>query len=123
MQYDNLMQYNEPNYTYTGTLVIRASSLINPIIVNNVSIIAGLGGIDLSNRTIIGVLSIDTSPEGVLTIQVIDENVSALFGVDSIINLGGGLVSVTYQDGGESPSGMIGSDSVNSTASASISVS
>ncbi len=100
MQYDNSLQYSESNYSYSGTLVITAPSLINPIIINNVSVITNTG-IDLSNRTVIGVLDIDTSPEGVLTIEVIDENVSALYGVDSIIDLGGGLISVSYQDGEE----------------------
>jgi len=76
------MLYNQPvayssNYTYSGTLVINAPSILNPIIVNNVTFFYPTNQ-DFSNFTTIAVVSIDRSVDGIITVQALDEQVSAL---------------------------------------------
>jgi hypothetical protein len=76
------MLYNQPvayssNYTYNGTLVINAPSILNPIIVNNVTFFYPTNQ-DFSNFTTIAVVSIDRSVDGIITVQALDEQVSAL---------------------------------------------
>lgn len=86
------MLYNQPvaygsNYTYSGTLVITAPSILNPIIVNNVTFFYPTNE-DYSNFTTIAVVSIDRSADGIITVQALDEQVSALASA-SIIALTG----------------------------------
>lgn len=76
------MLYNQPvaydsNYTYNGTLVITAPSILNPIIVNNVTFFYPTNE-DYSNLTTIAVISIDTSVDGIITVEALDDQVSAL---------------------------------------------
>lgn len=76
MIYNQPVNYNS-NYTYSGTLVINAPSILNPIIVNNVTFFYPTNE-DFSNLTTIAVISIDTSAEGIITVQALDEQVAAL---------------------------------------------
>jgi hypothetical protein len=75
--------YNKPNYSYLGTLVIYASGLQSPITLNNIAIVLG-GQEDYSNFTTIAFISMDISPTGVVSIEVLDEDVSALLSVETI---------------------------------------
>lgn len=77
MIYNEAITYNSPNVSYDGTLIIYASSLINPIILNNITIFY-TSNEDYSNSTTIGVLSIDINPQGIVSIQVLDEDVNAI---------------------------------------------
>lgn len=83
MLYDDVISYNQPSYSYTGTLVIYAQSLSSPIILNNIAILIG-GQEDYSNYTTIAVVSMEVSPSGYVTVEVLDEDVSALVSVESI---------------------------------------
>jgi hypothetical protein len=83
MLYNQPLVYNEPNFSYTGTVVIYASSLSSPIILNNITIVLG-GQEDYSNFTTIAFISMDISPTGVVSIEVLDEDVSALLSVETI---------------------------------------
>jgi len=77
MLYNSNLTYNNPNYLYTGILIIKAPSLINPIILNNVIVLYSLNE-DYSNYTTIALMSIDTAPSGIVTLEVLDEDVSAI---------------------------------------------
>lgn len=83
MLYDQNIAYNQQNYSYTGTLVIYAPSLSSPIILNNIAILIG-GQEDYSNYTTIAVVSMEVSPSGYVTVEVLDQDVSALVSVQSI---------------------------------------
>jgi hypothetical protein len=76
------MIYNQPiaynsNVTYSGVLVINAPSISSPIIVNNVTFFYPTNE-DFSNLTTIAVVSIDTSIDGIITVQALDDQVTAL---------------------------------------------
>jgi len=77
MKYGEAIAYNSPNVSYNGTLIIYADSLISPIVLNNITIFYASNE-DYSNLTTIGVLSIDVSPQGVVSIEVLDNDVSAI---------------------------------------------
>jgi len=83
MIYNEAISYNSPNVTYGGTLIIYADSLINPITLTNVTIFYSANE-DYSNYTSIGVISIDISPQGVITVEVLDQDVSALISAQVI---------------------------------------
>ena len=83
MLYNDTIEYNQPNYSYLGTLIIYAPSLSSPIILNNIAILIG-GQEDYSNYTTIAVVSMEINPSGYVTIEVLDEDVSALISVESI---------------------------------------
>lgn len=83
MLYNNSLLYNNPNVSYIGSLVIKISGVSNPIVLNNIKIaFAGLA--DFSNQTTIAVLSIDINPSGLITIETVQQNVSALTSIQSI---------------------------------------
>ena len=86
--------YSQNNATYSGTIIIYAPSLNNPIILNNISILNS-DQLNLSNYTTVAVLTIDTAPDGIITVSVVDETVSALVGITSFSNLGDGLIAVS----------------------------
>lgn len=77
MIYNEAITYNSPNVSYDGTLIIYADSLINPIVLNDITIFYASNE-DYSNSTTIGVLSIDINPQGIISIQVLDEDVNAI---------------------------------------------
>ena len=83
MIYNEAVTYSSSNITYDGTLVIYASSLIDPITLNNVTIFYSANQ-DYSNYTSIGVVSVDISPYGVITVEVLDQDLSALISAQVI---------------------------------------
>lgn len=93
MLYNANLTYNNPNYTYNGTLIIKAQSLIDPIILNNITISYTLNE-DYSNYTTIAVLSMDISPSGVLTLEVLDKDVSAISSAQVISVGASGEISI-----------------------------
>lgn len=92
--YNMGIAYNENNATYSGTIIIYAPSLENPIILNNISI-TSVNQLNYSNYTTIAVLSIDTAPDGTITVSVIDQTASALIGITNFSDLGNGLIAVS----------------------------
>ena len=92
--YNMGIAYSENNASYSGTVTIYAPSLNNPIILNNISILNS-NQLNLSTYTTVAVLTIDTAPDGAITVSVIDETVSALVGITSFSNLGHGLIAVS----------------------------
>jgi len=92
--YNMEIAYSQNNATYSGTIIIYAPSLNNPIILNNISILNS-DQLNLSNYTTVAVLTIDTAPDGIITVSVVDETVSALVGITSFSNLGDGLIAVS----------------------------
>lgn len=92
MIYNSSVSYNDLNYSYSGTLIIYAPSLSSPIILNNITILTG-GPEDYSNFSTITVISMNTSSTGVVSIEVLDENVSAIISAQTIA-LGDGEISI-----------------------------
>lgn len=93
MIYNEAIAYDSPNVSYSGTLIIYASSLINPIVLNNITVFYASNE-DYSNLTTIGVLSIDISPQGVVSVEVLDQYVSALSSAE-VISVGvSGQISI-----------------------------
>lgn len=92
MLYDDVIAYNQPNYSYLGTLIVYAPGLSSPIILNNIAVLLG-GQEDYSNYTTIAVISMDISSTGVVSIEVLDENVSAIVSAQTIA-LGDGEISI-----------------------------
>ncbi len=93
MLYNANLTYDNPNYTYNGTLIIKAQSLIDPIILNNITISYTLNE-DYSNYTTIAVLSMDISPSGILTLEVLDQDVSAISSAQVISVGASGEISI-----------------------------
>lgn len=92
MLYDQNIAYNQQNYSYLGTLVIYANGLSSPITLNNILILIG-GQEDYSTYTTVAVVSMDISSTGVVSIEVLDENVSAIVSAETIA-LGDGEISI-----------------------------
>jgi hypothetical protein len=92
MLYNQPIVYNEPNFSYSGTLIIYAQSLSSPIVLNNITILIG-GQEDYSNYSTIAVISMDVSSTGVVSIEVLDENVSAIVSAETVA-LGDGEISI-----------------------------
>lgn len=92
MLYNDVISYNEPSYSYFGSLIVYAPSLSSPIILNNIAILIG-GQEDYSNYSTITVISMDTSSTGVISIEVLDENISAIISAQTIA-LGDGEISI-----------------------------
>jgi len=84
MLYNDTITYSQPNYSYLGTLIIYAPSLSSPIVLNDINIHIGGGQEDYSNYTTIAIVSMDVSPSGLVTIEVLDQDLSALVSVQSI---------------------------------------
>ena len=92
MLYDSPIAYAEPNIAYYGSLLITAPSLSAPITLNNIGIIFG-GLEDYSNYTTVAVISMSVNSTGVVSLEVLDENVSALVSANTI-SIGYGEVSI-----------------------------
>jgi hypothetical protein len=92
MQYNSSVGYDEPSYSYIGTLIVYASGLSSPIILNNIAILLS-GQEDYSTYTTIAVVSMSVASTGVVSIEVLDENVSAIVSAQTIA-LGDGEISI-----------------------------
>jgi len=95
MLYNGPIAYNEPAISYSGTLIINAPSLLSPIILNNISILFG-GSEDYSNYTTIAFITMDVSSTGVVSIEVLDEDLSALVSVESIAITDDSEIAIIY---------------------------
>jgi hypothetical protein len=93
MLYDTSLGYNQPGVSYIGSLVIKVASIPLPIILNNIKI-SFAGAEDYSNRTTIAVLSIDVSDIGIITIETVQENLSALTSIEAVTIHTGNIVSL-----------------------------
>lgn len=92
MLYNDTILYAQSNISYTGSLIIRASGLSSPIVLNNITILFG-GQEDYSNYTTIAVISMDIDSTGLISIEVVDENVEAFISAQTIA-LGDGEISI-----------------------------
>jgi len=87
MLYNESIAYNQANTTYNGDLYIYVAGIENPIIVNNISFFF-VSNQDYSNLTTISVISIDVSPEGIISIEANADQVQALLAT-SVIGITG----------------------------------
>jgi hypothetical protein len=68
MIYNDLVAYDQPAVQYDGTVIVKIQGILNPIILNNIKINFS-GNEDYSTGTTIGVISVDVSPVGIITIE------------------------------------------------------
>ena len=68
MLYNQSLIYDQPAFSYSGTLIINIEGISNPITVNNIYVITLTSQND-SNQTTIGVTSIDYAPSGIITVS------------------------------------------------------
>jgi hypothetical protein len=87
MLYNEPIAYSQAGTSYTGDLYIYVASIENPIIVNNITFFF-TSNEDYSNLTTIGVISLNVSPEGRISIEAYPEQVNALLGT-SVIGITG----------------------------------
>lgn len=93
MLYNDTVSYDQPGVNYIGSLIIKVASLSLPIILNNIRI-AFAGSADYSNKTTIAVLSIDVSASGIITIETVEENLSALTSIEAVTIYEGNVVGL-----------------------------
>lgn len=93
MLYNETITYGQPGVSYIGSLVIKIASISLPIILNNINIVFG-GFADYSNKTTIAVLSIDVAPGGIITIETVEENLSALTSIETVTIYGGNIIGL-----------------------------
>jgi len=92
MIYNEIINYNSPNVTYAGTLIINAPSLANPIIINNILILYGASE-DFSNFTTIAVSSIDVTGNEI-SVEALDDQVEALASASIILISGDAEITI-----------------------------
>jgi hypothetical protein len=78
MLYNGPITYNQSNINYFGSLVINIVGISNPITIGNINVIQ-VTGEDYSNYTTIGVMSIDFTSSGIMTIQVDSSQEAAVY--------------------------------------------
>jgi len=93
MIYNDTVFYEQSGVNYIGSLIIKVASLPAPIILNNIKI-SFAGTQDYSNKTTIAVLSIDVSPSGIITIETVEENLSALTSIEAVTIYEGNVVGL-----------------------------
>lgn len=93
MRYNEPIAYNASNVTYNGTVIVYASSLLSPLILNNITVFYA-NDEDYSNYTTIGVLSIDVDPTGIISVEVLDQDVSAISSAQVISIGASGEISI-----------------------------
>lgn len=93
MLYDDTLSYNQPGVNYIGSLIIKVASIPLPIVLNNIKI-SFAGAADYSNKTTIAVLSIDVSASGIITIETVEENLSALTSIEAVTIYEGNVVGL-----------------------------
>jgi hypothetical protein len=87
MLYNEPIAYSQAGTSYTGDLYIYVASIENPIIVNNITFFF-TSNEDYSNLTTIGVISVNVSSEGRISIEAYPEQVNALLAT-SVIGITG----------------------------------
>jgi hypothetical protein len=78
MLYNDSITYSQSNISYFGSLVINIAGISNPITIGNINVIQ-VTGEDYSNYTTIGVMSIDFTSSGIMTIQVDSSQEAAVY--------------------------------------------
>lgn len=83
MLYNDTVSYNQTNITYTGTVNINVPSILDTIVLGNITVVI-LTEPDFSNATTIGFVTYDFAPTGVLTIEATVEQAQALVAAEII---------------------------------------
>lgn len=83
MQYNDIIFYNQQNYSFLGNLLLYTPGLSAPIVLNDISIEFS-SSIDHSNSTVIGVVTILSNTAGSVSIEVNPEQAAALVSASSV---------------------------------------
>jgi hypothetical protein len=95
MLYNANITYNQSNISYFGSLLISVPGIVEPMLVNNITILIDSLE-DYSNNTSIGVVSYNLSPTGVMSFQTTDFQAEAIT-ASEIITLNSVSGEVTIQ--------------------------
>jgi len=77
MFYNNNLTYNESGLSYFGSLIISIPSIVEPILVNNITILIDSLE-DYSNNTSVGIVSFNITPTGVMSFEATDFQAQAI---------------------------------------------
>lgn len=75
--YSSPISYSEPNIGYFGSLIINIPGISSPINIGNLNL-SLLSYQDNSNATVVGVISYDIRPSGILEITTTQEQAEGL---------------------------------------------
>jgi len=112
MRYNALRSYNQAGISYTGTVVIKIQGIQNPVILNNISVILAKQYLASSTLTTIGIVSVKTALDGVVTMEVLNPTDATLttIGVISVqVGLNGLVTIETLND---TAAALIGAQSI-----------
>jgi len=93
MLYNDTIIYNQPNYSYLGTLLIYVPGNPNPITVSNVSIFYATNE-DYSNLTTISLVSLEIQSSAIITVISEGEDYTALLTAEVIYITGENEIAV-----------------------------
>lgn len=79
MLYNDIIDYNHVNITYSGILYINVPSISTLITVNNITVVISTEA-DYSNATAFGLVTYDMSPSGIITIEATQDQATAISG-------------------------------------------
>lgn len=96
MLYNDVISYDQAGVSYSGTIILLIQGILNPIILNDIKINFSVNP-DYSVGSTIGVISIDINPVGVITIETLADQGSALIEAKEITIHSGTLVSIQHQ--------------------------
>lgn len=109
MLYNDIVTYSQINITYTGTVNISIPSILDTIVLGNITVLI-LTEPDFSNATTIGFVTYDFAPTGVLTIEATAEQAQALVGAEIIyINSASGEI-LTIQTTAEQTEALVAAE-------------
>lgn len=77
MLYNDLITYNHSSVLYNGTVVLYLPGINNPITLNDVTVSFQLTQ-DYSNATTTATLSIDYASTGIITLDVLDDQIAVI---------------------------------------------
>jgi hypothetical protein len=95
MLYNANITYNESGLSYFGALLISIPGILEPILVNNITILIDPLE-DYSNNTSIGIVSYNLNPTGIMSFETTDFQAEAIT-ASEIITLNSVSGEVTIQ--------------------------
>ena len=96
MNYNSTLAYNNPGFLYIGSLLLSVPGIVDPITVNNITILIDPIE-DYSNNTTIGVVTYSVGPSGIMSFETSDFQAEAIIGSEIItLDSVSGEVTIQY---------------------------
>lgn len=85
MLYNDIINYNDPSTTYSGSVHIFVPGISSPIIIGSLVVaVLPFSEQDYSNATTIGVISYGLAPNGIFTIEATNDQAQAIANAEII---------------------------------------